>query len=113
MAIAVVAAGSWPLWSHLRRSPAGFPEHIKLERPDEVAAAHAVAAAREARRRSGYGSERRSAGPVPVEIQPRAPGASSAAEEQAERDRFATRWGAFRDAEAIPPEAGWSRREEP
>lgn len=129
-ALAVVAVGSWPLWSHLRRSPAAFPDHVKVERPDDAAAARAVAAAREARRRSGYASDRRrrpgepgrpGGGPVPVEIGRRdgsgvlVPGGEpgGAAGSRAERDRFATSWGAFEkaaDGGELP--GGWSRRGE-
>ncbi len=29
-----VALGSWPLWSHLRRTPAGFPEHLPVRSLD-------------------------------------------------------------------------------
>ncbi|UNX54880.1 hypothetical protein MF406_00845 [Georgenia sp. TF02-10] len=75
-AVALVLGGSWPLWSHLRRSPAAFPDHVRVEPPDEAAVARAVAAAREARRRSGYRSDRRadgqvgaSAGSGPVSVQ--------------------------------------------
>jgi hypothetical protein len=56
--VAVVALCSLPLWSHLRRTPAAFPEGVKVERPDEAATARAVSAARERRRRSGYRSDR-------------------------------------------------------
>lgn len=120
VALAVVAAGSWPLWSHLRRTPAAFPEHVRIEMPDDAAAARAVAAAREARRRSGYASDRlrrardgagagsggaAGTGPVPIEIGSRAPMPGGG------DDRFATRWGAFEkaaDGGELP--GGWSRR---
>lgn len=48
LAAAAVLVGltSWPLWSHLRHTPAGFPEHVPVERR---------------------------AGPVPVEIEPASP----------------------------------------
>ncbi|MCK6211138.1 hypothetical protein KZX45_11345 [Georgenia sp. EYE_87] len=114
VALAVVAVGSWPLWSHLRRTPAAFPEHVRVEMPDDAAAARAVAAAREARRRSGYASDRRrrapGTGPVPVEIGSRAP-APVPTTGAGEGDRFATRWGAFEkaaDGGELP--GGWSRR---
>lgn len=55
---AVVALGSWPLWSHLRRSPAGFPEHVKVESLDETVAAAASRATAVARRRTSYASDR-------------------------------------------------------
>jgi len=39
--LALVAAGatvaSWPMWSHLRRAPAGFPEHVPVERAEGAA----------------------------------------------------------------------------
>ena len=47
---AVIALGSWPLWSHLRRSPAAFPDHVKVEGLDETLAA---------RGRTAYGSDLR------------------------------------------------------
>ncbi|HEU4515588.1 MAG TPA: hypothetical protein VFR87_20945 [Nocardioidaceae bacterium] len=56
---ALVALGSWPLWSHLRRSPAGFPEHVKVESLDETVAAVTDRAAAAARRRSTYASDLR------------------------------------------------------
>ena len=100
-AVLVVAGGSWPLWSHLRRSPAAFPGHVRVESLDETVAARAVAAAREARRRSGYASDRRAgAGRTPA-------GATTPAGAGA-RDAFATRWGAFERGEEPP--GGWSRR---
>lgn len=55
---AVVAVGSLPLWSHLRRSPAGFPDHVKVESLDETVAAAAERAAAVARRRTTYASDR-------------------------------------------------------
>jgi hypothetical protein len=67
--VAVVALGSWPLWAHLRRTPAAFPEGVKIERPDEAAAARAVAAAREQRRRSGYRSDREVDADLSSEVQ--------------------------------------------
>jgi hypothetical protein len=62
-AVTLVALGSWPLWSHLRRTPAGFPEHVKVASLDETVAAASAAARREARRRTSYASDRRSGGP--------------------------------------------------
>jgi hypothetical protein len=75
VAVTVVAAGSRPLWSHLRRSPAGFPDHVKVETLDTTVEAR-----------------------------------------EAERDRFATRWGSFAtgaDDPSSPDDgpAGWSRTE--
>lgn len=55
----LVMVGSWPLWSHLRRSPAGFPEHVKIETLDDVVGAPPVAPPVAARRRTGYASDRR------------------------------------------------------
>ncbi|HEX6246357.1 MAG TPA: hypothetical protein VFZ64_00685 [Nocardioidaceae bacterium] len=54
----LVAIGSWPLWSHLRRSPAGFPEHVQVESLDETVAAASAAAEARARRRTTYASDR-------------------------------------------------------
>lgn len=51
-AVAVVALAAWPLFAHLRRSPAAFPDHVPVRTLDETVAARAVATAREARRRS-------------------------------------------------------------
>ena len=56
---AAIALGSWPLWSHLRHSPAGFPDHVKVEGLDETVAAQLAAAASAAGRRTVYGSARR------------------------------------------------------
>jgi hypothetical protein len=53
-----VALASWPLWSHLHRSPAGFPAHVAAQTLDDAALADAQLAAREARRRTRYGSDR-------------------------------------------------------
>ena len=36
----VVGLGSWPLWSHLRRTPAGFPEQVPLQTLDDLAHGH-------------------------------------------------------------------------
>ncbi|WP_127129931.1 hypothetical protein [Georgenia sp. SYP-B2076] len=103
--LAVVALGSWPLWSHLRRSPAAFPDHVKVERPDAAAAARAVERSRELRRRSGYRSDRVAGA---VTAGPAAAGPVAAAPPT---DRFATRWGAFESlAEDEDPPGGWSRR---
>lgn len=129
-ALLVVAAGSLPLWSHLRRSPAAFPDHVKVEVPDEAAAARAVDAAREARRRSGYtsdrarreakerrrtvyASDRTAARAVDTAAGPATATATTEAGEptMTERDRFATRWGAFDGlGDGETPPGGWSRR---
>ena len=119
-ASAVIAAGSWPLWSHLRRTPARFPEHLKVVGLDESVAARAATAAVEAQRRSGYGSIRKT-GPRPVQIEPYA---SARASEQTDADpetmkgntvsaSFSARWAEL-ETEADPgrsgPAVGWSRR---
>lgn len=54
-----VGLGSWPLWSHLRRTPAGFPEQVPVQTLDDLAHGHSQAAAKEHRRRATYGSDRR------------------------------------------------------
>ncbi len=64
--VAVVAAGSWPLWSHLRRTPAAFPEHVRVEKLDETVAAARAKAEAELRRRTTYASDRRAAGERPA-----------------------------------------------
>lgn len=70
-ATAAIALGSWPLWSHLHRSPAGFPDHVKVEGLDETVAAQREATASAARRRTDYGSDRRGDSiPVRVERHP-------------------------------------------
>lgn len=56
---AVVALGSWPLWSHLRRAEAGFPVHVRHEELDASIEAARARAEAEARRRTTYGSDRR------------------------------------------------------
>lgn len=57
--VAAIALGSLPLWSHLRRSPAGFPDHVKVEGLDETVAAQLAATASAAGRRTVYGSAQR------------------------------------------------------
>lgn len=61
---ALVALAGGPLWSHLRRSPAGFPEHVRVEALDDTVAAAAAATAAATRRRTTYGSDRRAAAEV-------------------------------------------------
>lgn len=61
---AAVAAGSWPLWAHLRRSPAGFPTHVKVQSLDDAAPGAREPAA--AARRTGYASDRRNGGDQPA-----------------------------------------------
>jgi hypothetical protein len=59
--VAAIAVLSWPLWSHLRRAPSGFPEHVRIEKVDDtIASAHARGQV-EARRRTTYASDRRAA----------------------------------------------------
>lgn len=57
--VVVLAAASWPLWSHLRRSPAGFPVQVRIQSLDESVAARAAADSREAHRRTVYASDLR------------------------------------------------------
>ncbi len=62
--VVVIAAGSWPLWSHLRRSPARFPDSVltrgvKVLGLDESDAQAQAAATAQARWRAGYASDRR------------------------------------------------------
>jgi hypothetical protein len=54
----LVGVGSWPLWSHLRHTPAGFPEHVPLQTLDDLERGHTRAAQREDRRRTVYRSDR-------------------------------------------------------
>ncbi|WP_221934900.1 hypothetical protein [Georgenia yuyongxinii] len=108
-AVVVIAAGSWPLWSHLHRSPAGFPDDVPVATLDETVAAREAVSARETRRRTGYRSDRRTAGPVPVQLRTRRPDGPMAPE-RADRDAFTTRWGAFETAPDGEVPGGWSRR---
>lgn len=43
-AVVLVTLSSWPLWSHLRRSPAGFPVAVKVETLDQSIAGRPAAA---------------------------------------------------------------------
>lgn len=54
----LVTLGSWPLWSHLRRTPAD-PHGVLVRSADETVAERAAAAATLARRRSSYRSDHR------------------------------------------------------
>ncbi len=106
--IVVISLGSWPLWSHLRRTPAAFPEDVPVERPDERAAAQAIERARELRRRTGYASDRRaaaSAGPAPPDVPTR-----TSEQSAADRERFATVWRSFEDSAGADLPGGSSRR---
>lgn len=122
-ASAAIAAGSWPLWSHLRRAPASFPDHLKFEGLDESVAARAVTAAAELARQGGYGSIRKT-GPRPVQIEPYAssrptPDADSepgTTKGNTVRSSFSARWAEL-EKEADPggtsPADGWTRRANP
>jgi hypothetical protein len=59
---ALVSIGSLPLWSHLRRAPAQFPEHVKVEKLDDTFAAARAAGQAQTRRRAMYASDRRTGG---------------------------------------------------
>ena len=63
--VVAVLVGSLPLWSHLRRAPAQFPEHVKVEELDDTVAASRAAAEAQARRRATYASDRRTSVPLP------------------------------------------------
>lgn len=52
-----IALGSWPLWSHLWRSPTGFPTHLRHEGLDESVATREAARVTEVAR--GYGNIRK------------------------------------------------------
>jgi hypothetical protein len=63
--------GSLPLWSHLRRAPAQFPEHAKVEGLDDTLAAARAAAHVRTRRRATYASDCKTGVPAsdrPVDI---------------------------------------------
>ncbi len=65
--VVVVVVGSWPLLSHLRHTPARFPDSVlkqgvKVLGLDESVAEAAKAQAMAARRRASYASDRRTAG---------------------------------------------------
>jgi hypothetical protein len=57
LTVVVVALGSLPLWSHLRRSPAGFPEQVPVESLDDTVMR--VRKQTGASRRTSYASDRR------------------------------------------------------
>ena len=117
-AAAAIALGSWPLWSHLRRSPAGFPDHVKVEGLDERVAAPLAATASAARRRTGYGSDRRAESiPVQIELHPGSRAPTQTDVEQGTTkghtvgNSFENRWAAFdKGTDAQEPPAGSSRR---
>ncbi|GHG52090.1 hypothetical protein GCM10012320_22070 [Sinomonas cellulolyticus] len=60
--VAVVAAGAWPLFGHLRRTPVAFPDHVPQRSLDEDAAERLRLTRREERRHSGFASDRRAPG---------------------------------------------------
>jgi len=94
-----VLAASWPLWSHLHRTPARFPEHIKVQTLDQAMDAQSAAALRPI----VYRSDRRASGsgPAPVTIGARDPASlGRATPSGAARSAFATRWGAFENPAA-------------
>ena len=100
----IIAVGSWPLWSHLRRSPAAFPEHLRHEGLDESIATRE--AARLAQVARGYGAIRKTGhrrAPDPSE--PKGNTVSSS---------FSARWAEL-EMEADPGRVGadpdWTRRE--
>ncbi len=68
----LLTIGGLPLWSHLRRVPAEFPEHVKVEDLDDTIASARVAVQAQARRRATYASDRRSGRPAsgsPVDVE--------------------------------------------
>lgn len=113
-ATAAIALGSLPLWSHLRRSPTGFPDHVKVEGLDETVAAQSTATASAARRRTGYGSDRRGESiPVHIEQHPgfRTPTQTGdepgATKGPPVRNSFEDRWAAFdKETNAQEPSPG-------
>ncbi|MDJ0311639.1 hypothetical protein [Arthrobacter sp. H35-D1] len=115
--VLAIAAASWPLWSHLHRSPARFPDHVKVEVLDDTVARHASGSEREARRHTSYGSDHRP-GPVPVQLTPPPHHAGTAvnagetvkADTAGEHDKFATRWGSFGEPGGEATAPGRSRR---
>ncbi len=122
-AAVAILAGSWPLWSHLRRAPARFPDHLKTEGLDESVAARAITAAAELARQSGYGSIRKT-GPRPVQIEPYASSRPASDDDSGSgttkgntvRAAFSARWAEL-EKEADPagtvPTDDWSRRVNP
>lgn len=89
--IVLLAAASWPLWSHLRRSPDGFPVHVKAESLEESVETRRAASARDVARRTVYRSDLRTTAP-----------------EQDERQRVREMWAqADDDGQDLP--GGWSR----
>jgi hypothetical protein len=61
-AVAVALLASVPLWSHLRRSPVVLPEGMVHRTLDDIVAERSLTAAAVQRRRSRFGSDRRSEG---------------------------------------------------
>lgn len=138
LASLLIALGALPLFAHLRRTPAEFPDGIPVKTLDEVEEAKAIAAAREKRRRSGYRSEKEAGSAfrsdrekssafrsdrAPVRLGwPGRPGetdpdplltpdqVAATNPTRADRDRFAAAWGSFSTDEEATSRAGWSRR---
>ena len=114
---AAIGSGSWPLWSHLRRTPARFPENIRVEGLDET-----VAASQAAAQRSGYGRVIRT-GPRLDRTNSGRTGSGEAdfgrtaaieiKEGYVMRETFEKRWAELNDGVgADDPVAEWSRRSE-
>jgi hypothetical protein len=105
-AAVIIALGSWPLWSHLRRSPAGFPAHLRHEGLDESVASREAARVVEVAR--GYGNIRKT-GPRQV------PGPAKTTGDTV-RSSYSARWTEREaQAEADPGLSGaaaaWTRGE--
>ena len=99
-----IAVSSWPLWSHLRRSPAGFPEHLRHESLDESIATREAASQAESAR--GYGTIRKTGSRrAPDPVEPKGNTVSSS---------FSARWAEL-EMEAGPGRVGvdpdWTRGE--
>lgn len=110
-ATAAIALGSWPLWSHLHRSPAGFPDHVKVEGLDETVAAQLVATTAAARRRSDYGSDRRAeADAVHLESNAGSRAHPDTTKGRAVRNSFQSTWAVSDDDADSQTPAGSSRR---
>lgn len=58
-AAVALALASWPLWSHLRRTPAGFPEGVRARSLDESVAERELVVLTLQRRKAKYTSDER------------------------------------------------------
>lgn len=58
-ATAALALASWPLWSHLRRSPSSFPDGVRIKSLDESLEDRRLVVHTIERRRARYGSDDR------------------------------------------------------